>query len=212
MFCRNCGKEVPDGNAFCEYCGTKVGVVNEVKPQNKKSKKPLIISLVSVVIVAVIVVVLVLVFSDDTPNIRPNTIPGAYSNDYGSNSNSGSTKTYAVTLNFNVDNNTRMAKYGIDVSINNTKLTTLSTGQRYSRTIDLAPGQYTILFESNQSEQSKNQSEGLLDGLLDKGASLLEEAVGVDNVSATVTIDVSKDMNVTYRINPNLRSLKVEKQ
>ena len=26
MFCTNCGKENPDGNAFCESCGTKLDV------------------------------------------------------------------------------------------------------------------------------------------------------------------------------------------
>ncbi len=46
MFCNNCGKEVPDGDMFCQHCGAKVGqetpvepVQSEVVPPQKTPKK-----------------------------------------------------------------------------------------------------------------------------------------------------------------------------
>ena len=33
MFCRNCGKNIPDEAGFCPYCGTKVSMVSENKPE-----------------------------------------------------------------------------------------------------------------------------------------------------------------------------------
>ena len=30
MFCTNCGKEVPDGSEFCEFCGTKMKQKEEI--------------------------------------------------------------------------------------------------------------------------------------------------------------------------------------
>ena len=61
MYCRNCGKQIKDGAAFCPYCGAKTAVkkaeptisLKEV-PEKKKSSK--IIPLVVVVIVLLILV------------------------------------------------------------------------------------------------------------------------------------------------------------
>ena len=58
MFCKNCGKEMPEGNQFCIYCGTPIGdgLVNpETNPQpsnpvvtddDKEAKKLCIASLI----------------------------------------------------------------------------------------------------------------------------------------------------------------------
>ena len=34
MFCKNCGKELPEGTRFCDGCGASVGQPTQVKVQN----------------------------------------------------------------------------------------------------------------------------------------------------------------------------------
>jgi predicted nucleic acid-binding Zn ribbon protein len=52
MFCPKCGKGIPDGSKFCQYCGAKI--TNEKKEKRKTSKLRIILP---------IVIVLVLLFS-----------------------------------------------------------------------------------------------------------------------------------------------------
>ncbi|MBQ8766611.1 MAG: zinc ribbon domain-containing protein, partial [Clostridia bacterium] len=38
MYCKNCGKEIPDNSVYCTYCGTLVGesvIKGDVKPEEK---------------------------------------------------------------------------------------------------------------------------------------------------------------------------------
>lgn len=56
MFCENCGKQNPDGAAFCEACGTSMAAVVQEAP--KKKKTGLIIGIVSFVLVAAVVAAL----------------------------------------------------------------------------------------------------------------------------------------------------------
>ena len=37
MFCSNCGKEIPDGSRFCEYCGTACGAPQQSEPVKNES-------------------------------------------------------------------------------------------------------------------------------------------------------------------------------
>lgn len=36
MYCRNCGKEIPDGSVTCSHCGTPVSGARPVKPDYRK--------------------------------------------------------------------------------------------------------------------------------------------------------------------------------
>ena len=36
MYCRRCGKTIPQDSEFCMHCGTKVGFVEEVFPVSAK--------------------------------------------------------------------------------------------------------------------------------------------------------------------------------
>lgn len=42
MYCNNCGKELPDGSAFCNFCGTKLGLAtvdnNNANPASKSNE------------------------------------------------------------------------------------------------------------------------------------------------------------------------------
>lgn len=67
MFCKYCGKEIPDGSAFCPECGQKLNNP-EYKPEREKSgisqklgKVPTI--LVGVIVVAALLFLILLVFS-----------------------------------------------------------------------------------------------------------------------------------------------------
>jgi len=40
MFCRKCGKEIPDNAIFCPYCNTSTGLYNDVYQQNSDAKPP----------------------------------------------------------------------------------------------------------------------------------------------------------------------------
>lgn len=58
MFCKNCGKELPDESSFCPYCMTKFTKETPVEPiSNKKSfnKKPVIIAVAVIVAIALAV-------------------------------------------------------------------------------------------------------------------------------------------------------------
>lgn len=39
MFCRYCGKEVPDTAEFCSYCGKKITVIQSKNKKNSSNKK-----------------------------------------------------------------------------------------------------------------------------------------------------------------------------
>ena len=61
MYCRNCGKQIKDGAAFCPYCGAKTAVkkaeptisLKEV-PEKKKSSKiiPIVVTVIVILILA----------------------------------------------------------------------------------------------------------------------------------------------------------------
>ena len=38
MYCKHCGKEIKEGSAFCQYCGTPTGGTKEELPKKKKAK------------------------------------------------------------------------------------------------------------------------------------------------------------------------------
>ncbi len=45
MYCRNCGKQIPDDSKFCQNCGQDMEVVREVKinepPNSSEEPKPI---------------------------------------------------------------------------------------------------------------------------------------------------------------------------
>ena len=52
MYCNNCGAELREGVVFCEQCGTPVsgGNMHEENLKPKRNKKPLIITIITLVI------------------------------------------------------------------------------------------------------------------------------------------------------------------
>ena len=68
MFCRNCGKEIPDGEKFCTSCGTATNV-------NKKKGSIPIIAVVAVVVLVAIGFLVKNMFlgAGITKNVRPIT-------------------------------------------------------------------------------------------------------------------------------------------
>lgn len=68
MFCQNCGAQVPDGNAFCPYCGTSTGQPRQQPwPQPPKKNNTLfiaLVALVAVLLITTVVLVFVLVSRD----------------------------------------------------------------------------------------------------------------------------------------------------
>lgn len=59
MFCKSCGKELPDESQFCPYCMTKFGEEKKIEPApapEKKSKKKLPLIIVAVVLCVALVV------------------------------------------------------------------------------------------------------------------------------------------------------------
>lgn len=60
MFCKQCGKEIPDATKFCGECGAQV-VQNQTQPSDSESKKNTAISKIFWAIVALIITVLVVV-------------------------------------------------------------------------------------------------------------------------------------------------------
>lgn len=61
MYCNNCGAELRDGVAFCEQCGKAINEEGKDRNKivNKKSKKPLIITLIAAVLLLTIGIVTV---------------------------------------------------------------------------------------------------------------------------------------------------------
>lgn len=70
MFCKNCGKSIPDDAVLCPYCGTSL-VANPLPqsnvPQDRKKKKKTgcLISIISVIALITIILVIAISGSDD---------------------------------------------------------------------------------------------------------------------------------------------------
>ncbi|MBQ2840341.1 MAG: DUF4190 domain-containing protein [Oscillospiraceae bacterium] len=48
MYCKQCGKELRDSSAFCEYCGTRAGFGKKQEPVNTMSIVGMIVAGISV--------------------------------------------------------------------------------------------------------------------------------------------------------------------
>lgn len=83
MFCKKCGKEIPDGFSSCPYCdNSSIGDTAPINSdpfgmppepnKNGNGKKIAIIASISALVVAVIAIVLVLIFSDGNTSTRNN--------------------------------------------------------------------------------------------------------------------------------------------
>jgi len=67
MFCRKCGKEIPDDSTFCSHCGTKTS--GEIKPEQKKRKiSPLTALLLVLLVWAAVIIVMLLTKPDLVPS------------------------------------------------------------------------------------------------------------------------------------------------
>lgn len=74
MFCRRCGKEIPDGAKFCKYCGTPADsqppapqapvYAPAPQPAGGGKKSSVIISCILIVLLLAVIVVLLIVFRD----------------------------------------------------------------------------------------------------------------------------------------------------
>lgn len=65
MFCKSCGKEIPDETKFCKYCGNQIQYV-VLKENAKPKKKHLFLKILGIVFLAVVVLVLIEAFGSDS--------------------------------------------------------------------------------------------------------------------------------------------------
>ena len=64
MYCRKCGKEIPDDSTFCSHCGTNTK--GEIKPAAKKKDISLVTVVLLVLLIAAVAVIAVLALKPDT--------------------------------------------------------------------------------------------------------------------------------------------------
>lgn len=61
MFCGKCGKQIPDEDEFCMYCGSKIETTNEILiTKTKKANKKVLFILIPIIIILVIGLVFLL--------------------------------------------------------------------------------------------------------------------------------------------------------
>lgn len=70
MFCKNCGKSIPDDAVLCPYCGTTLAANPQPQPnvpqdRKKKKKTGCLISIISVIALITIILVIAISGSDD---------------------------------------------------------------------------------------------------------------------------------------------------
>ena len=86
MFCKNCGKELPNESQFCPYCMTKFSEEKKVEPTEPNSKKPnkklpiIIISAVLCVALIVSAVIVIPKFSKENTNEKNSYTSGETEN------------------------------------------------------------------------------------------------------------------------------------
>ncbi|MBQ5995433.1 MAG: SH3 domain-containing protein [Clostridia bacterium] len=73
MFCKNCGKEVPEGSSFCPECGANCVQNANSAPAAEKKSKGLVIALVliSVLLIAAVAVLVLVIHRGNTPAASP---------------------------------------------------------------------------------------------------------------------------------------------
>ena len=69
MFCPKCGKQIQEGSQFCEYCGTRVSPIEELKPSRRKRRKWL--SSLLILIIAVVLASSALAYLYFFPRVNP---------------------------------------------------------------------------------------------------------------------------------------------
>lgn len=87
MFCKNCGAQLKDNDAFCSSCGSKCEpqstppqnmYVQGINPPHEKSNKNIVLYIIiGVLAVALIVVTGLFIFKDNKPvsEIKPDSVP-----------------------------------------------------------------------------------------------------------------------------------------
>lgn len=81
MFCKNCGKELPDESSFCPYCMTKFTKEIPVQPIQKKKtfNKKIIIIAVAIIVVIALTVSGIFIAQKSGEDESPDTTAGAES-------------------------------------------------------------------------------------------------------------------------------------
>lgn len=137
MFCKYCGKEMPENANVCPNCGN--GAVNNAQPvTNKKSGKGIVITLVALLAVAAVIICVLLLNNNSDNTIKPE----GYSQSTN-NSGSNSKNTYRVTFNFSVKSSL-LSKYDVDITLNGKKVVTMKEKETKTVVYDLEPGTYTV--------------------------------------------------------------------
>ena len=101
MFCKNCGKLIPDDAVLCPYCGTSL-VANPPPqsnvPQDRKKKKKTgcLISIISVIALITIILVIAISGSDDGTTTTGDDGTGTTSSGDKIITEDDSTKTYSI--------------------------------------------------------------------------------------------------------------------
>lgn len=113
MFCKNCGKELPDESNFCPYCMTKFVEENKTEPieVNKKKSKALPVAIVALVCVVAIIVGVVVV-----PKMKNSNEDGGSLNNNGVNVNN------TVNTTKTPDNDTDLGLMNIKINNNGVSL------------------------------------------------------------------------------------------
>lgn len=113
MFCKNCGKELPDESNFCPYCMTKFVEENKTEPieVKKKKSKALPITIVALVCVVAIIVGVVVV-----PKIKNSNENGGNLNNNDVNVNN------TVNISKTPENDTDLGLMNIKINNNGVSL------------------------------------------------------------------------------------------
>lgn len=105
MFCKNCGKELPEESAFCPYCMTKLVEENKTEPLGIKKKKSKALPITMVSLVCVVAIIVGVVFVTKMKNSDKN---GDFNN-------------VGINVN-NIVNSSKSPVYDVDIGLMNIKI------------------------------------------------------------------------------------------
>ena len=75
MYCRNCGRELKEDSTFCDKCGTKIEIPEEIKAVNEKENNSVLIAILilAAVFVTVLGIIMIAVTTNNNNNVTNNS-------------------------------------------------------------------------------------------------------------------------------------------